>query len=70
MFTFGRNHVIVLYDKINWIIKITAKIIKIIEIIFFNITIVSRKLLLSCIPPHLLLHPCHFPRGTSVKYNT
>jgi hypothetical protein len=23
--------------------------------------------LLSCIPPHSLLHPCHFPRGTSLK---
>jgi hypothetical protein len=35
---------------------------------FVYITVVLRKLLLNCIPPHSLLHPCHFPRGTSIRW--
>jgi hypothetical protein len=41
--------------------------IKIIKEIFEYYYCLS-ELLLSCIPPRSLLYPCHYPRGTSIKW--
>jgi hypothetical protein len=55
-------------DKINWNIK-TYKLKLLILLKGFVVYYYCLlELLLSCIPPRSLLHPCHYPRGTSIRW--
>jgi hypothetical protein len=63
--------VIILYDKMNWIIKTyKLKLLKLLKLLkrFLYITIVSSELLLSPVPPRLLRSPCHYSRGISIRW--